>query len=424
MLAYRPARRALPLLLLLAAPGAAPAAEASAAPAAARGDGEEAVAASAALPAGDGSPAGQADPTAAVEAAPEPASAREAARSSPSPDARAARVEVVRAAPPLAAPRPPAPGAAPPAPVAPPPSPVAEPIRARREGLQIEVGGQVYVGGAADARDGWKRDVALDRARIEVRGSMPGLLTVIEADVADTKPLKDAFVRLDGPSSTRLTAGRFKPPFLERETVSSWKLPRIGRGVVDDYLVDRNELGGRRVGAVGALRPWDGAVELSAGVFQGTPNGDEKPPQDYVARAAVRLAGAIEVGAAGYRAGRSAPDAPRREAGSAFAALEAGPLAVSLEALTGRIQQGTFTAGLGLVEYTIPLGKRLRVTPMAGVEALRLRAPAQGTGSSAVAGAVLGFGEGLKLKVQGERARRPGETAPANAIAVQLATRF
>lgn len=421
MLAYRPTRRALPLLLLLSSPCAALAAEGSAAPAA-RGEREVAVATPAAVPGTDRPLAGQAD----VPAAPATsgaASAREATYSPPDAPAGTARVEVVRAAPLPAAPAP-APRSAPPAPVAPPPSPVAEPIRARREGLQIEVGGQVFVGGAADARDGWKRDVALDRARIEVRGSMPGLLTVIEADVADTKPLKDAFVRLDGPSSTRLTAGRFKPPFLERETASAWKLPRIGRGVVNDYLVDRNELGGRRVGAVGALRPWDGAVELSAGVFQGTPNGDEKPPQDYVARAAVRLAGALELGASGYRAGRSTPDVPRREAASAFAALDAGPLAVSLEGLTGHIQQGTFTAGLGLVEYTIPLGKRLRVTPMAGLEALRLRAPAQGTGSSAVAGAVLGFGEGLKLKVQGERARRPGETAPANAIAVQLATRF
>ncbi|MFY3742424.1 hypothetical protein ACOQFB_00830 [Anaeromyxobacter sp. Red801] len=406
------------MLLLLTTPGAALGVEADAAPAVAQAE-EEALAVPAA-----GSPlAGQPDPAAASAGAPGPASVREVGHPPAGAPARTARVEVVRTAPLPAAPGPP-PRTAPPAPVAPPASPVAEPIRARREGLQIEVGGQVFVGGAADARDGWKRDVALDRARIEVRGSMPGLLTVIEADVADTKPLKDAFVRLDGPSATRLTAGRFKPPFLERENVSAWKLPRIGRGVVNDYLVDRNELGGRRVGAVGAVRPWDGALEVSAGVFQGTPNGDEKPPQDYVARAAVRLAGALELGAAGYRAGRSAPDAPRREAGSAFAALDAGPLAVSLEALTGRIEQGTFTAGIGLVEYTIPVGKRLRVTPMAGVEALRLRAPAQGTGSSAVGGAVLGFGEGLKLKVQGERARRPGEKAPANAIAVQLATRF
>lgn len=411
MLADRPARRALPLLVTLLSMGSA---DSAAAAGEARAPGG-----SAGARADAGTPA-RAASSGALRPAPIPASAREPARLQTEAAVAPARVEVARAFP-LPPPSAAVPG---PGPAPAPASPLAEPIRPRREGLEIQVGGSLYVGVGADERQGWGRDLALDRARIEVRGSMPGLLTVIEADVADPRPLKDAFVRLDGPATTRLTAGRFKAPFLERETASSWRLPLVTRGVVNDYLSDRNELGGRRIGAVGEVRPWAGALELSAGVFQGTASGDEKPPQDYVARAALRVVRGVEVGAAGYQAGRSGPDASRRQAGSAFASLDAGPLALSVEAVAGRVEQGSFTAGLGLVEYTVRLGKAFRVTPVAGVEALRLRAPAAGTGSGAVAGAVLGFGQGLKLKVQGERARRPGETAPANAIAVQLATRF
>lgn len=288
--------------------------------------------------------------------------------------------------------------------------------------LEVEVHGQVFFGVSADARQNWERDIALDRARIEVRGRMRELLTVIEADVSAKKPLKDAFVRLDGPATTRLTAGQFKAPFLERETESAWSLPLVDRGLVDDYLVDRNGLGGRRLGVVGALRPLDGAVEVSGGIFQGTDTGAQHRPEDYAARVSVRPWRWLEAGTSGYRAGRA--DGPIRQAASGFLVLRLGPLAATLEALDGRISQGPFTAGLGLLELGLRLPWRLRLTPIAGLEALRLRGPAAGTGSSAVVGAVLGAGAGLKLKVQAERARRPGDTAPANAVAVELATRF
>lgn len=288
--------------------------------------------------------------------------------------------------------------------------------------LQVEVHGQVFFGVSADARQGWERDVALDRARIEVRGRLRELLTVIEADVSSKKPLKDAFVRLDGPATTRLTAGQFKAPFLERETESAWNLPLVDRGLVDDYVVDRNALGGRRLGVVGAVRPFDGALEVSGGVFQGTELGDAPRREDYVARVAARPWRWLEAGTSGYRAG--AAEGPLRHAASGFTVLRLGPLTATLEALAGRLSQGSFTAGLGLLELGLRLPWRLRLTPIAGVEALRLRGPSAGTGSSAVVGAVLGAGGGLKLKVQGERARRPGDTAPANAIAVELATRF
>lgn len=289
--------------------------------------------------------------------------------------------------------------------------------------LEIEVHGQLFFGVAADARQGWDRDVALDRARIEVRGRLPRVLTVIEADVSEARPLRDAFVRFDGPATTRLTAGQFKAPFLERENRSAWSLPLVRRGLVSDELVDRSGLGGRRVGAMGAVRPWGGALELSAGIFRGTAAIDgEQPPEDYAARVAARPWDALELGVSGYRAGTGS--GPLRQGGSGFLAVVAGPLTGSFEALAGRLAQGPFTAGIALLEYTQRLTRQLRLTPIAGFEALRLRGPLPATGTSTVLGAVLGVRGGLKLKVQWERARRPEDPAPANAIAVELATRF
>lgn len=288
--------------------------------------------------------------------------------------------------------------------------------------LEIEVHGQLFFGVTADARRGWDRDAVLDRARIEVRGRLPRVLTVIEADVSSDDPLRDAFVRFDGPATTRLTAGRFKAPFIERETRSAWSLPLVDRGMVTDELVGRSGLGGRRLGAVGEVRPWDGALEVAAGIFQGsTVTVGDQPREDYAARVAARPWGPLEVGVSGYHA--LSESGPVRQAGSGFAVVRLGPLTGTFEALAGELAQGRFTAGVGLLEYTLRLTP-LRITPVAGFEALRLRGAAPATGAGAVLGAVLGAGRGLKLKLQWERARRPEEEAPESAIALELATRF
>ena len=102
--------------------------------------------------------------------------------------------------------------------------------------------------------------------------------------------LVDAFVRLDGPGATRLTAGRFKSPFSERRLDSIWSLPVVDRGLVDHYLVKSNGLGGRRVGLAGTWRPWDGALDATTGVFLGDRNALEAGSdtgEDWAGRVAV-----------------------------------------------------------------------------------------------------------------------------------------
>jgi hypothetical protein len=289
--------------------------------------------------------------------------------------------------------------------------------------VEVELHGELFVDGVADQRSAWTRDVSIGRARIEAEARAGVLRTVIEADVVDSrKMLKDAYARLDG-KGMRLVAGRFKAPFLERELISAWKLPTVTRGLVEDYLVSRNALGGRRIGAVGVLRPWAGLLDVSAGVFQGTATAGTKVPQDYVVRAAVRATDWLTVGLSGYEAGQTADaTGPARRAADAFLHLDAGRLTASAEALTGRVDQGPFRAGVALVQYAVKLAPGTHLAPLAGAEALQLSGAR--TGAGAVLGAVLSYGRNLKVKVQGERARRPGDAAPANAVAVELATRF
>jgi hypothetical protein len=379
---------------------------------------------------------GEAPGPAAAGRAPEqaPGAASDAAEPSVIPasaPAGAARVEPVPVA---GSPRP-AVAAVPVQPLPPssPPVPPAEspaPVRGTRIDLplEVEVHGRLFAGIGADERDGWTRRLDLDSARIEIAARLPGVLTVLEADVASQTPIKDAFARIDGPFATRLQAGRFKAPFSARQLESSWKLPLVDRGLVDGYVVKDNELGGRRLGATAAVRPWKGRLEVAGGVFAGERNafGGEHRAQDLAAHVVGRPWKPLELGVTGYRAGSSEALVPVTYAASAYAQLSRGPIDAALEGFAGKVAAGDFTAATALVGWKVGAGgaRRLRVTPIAGGEVLELRGASGGVGYSATIGAVLSWAEGLKVKLQGERARRPGEDTPGNALAMQLATRF
>jgi hypothetical protein len=284
------------------------------------------------------------------------------------------------------------------------------------------------MGVAADERDDWSRELGLRQARIEVQAKLGKARTVLEADLASREPIKDAYLRLDGPFATRLTAGRFKAPFSERELTSSWKLPLVARGLVNDLVVERSALGGRRLGAAGAIRPWDGRVELAVGVFSSDADDrNDGAAEDVAARAAFRPWDALELGASAYRAGSGDALAagPRREAAAAHLRLELLGVEATLEGLAGTIAEGRFVAGTALASLTVKLlSGRLRLAPIAGAEVLELREGPGARGEAVIAGAVLSWLDGLKLKLQGERARRPGDVGPRNALAIELGTRF
>lgn len=288
--------------------------------------------------------------------------------------------------------------------------------------LEVSLGGRVYVGLDVDERTGWTRDVGLADARVTLEARLPSLLTVVEADLSSDDPLRDAFIRFEGAPWARLQAGRFKAPFSHRRLESSWTLPLVRRGLVDRYVVEGSDLGGRRLGAVGELRPLGGRVGLVAGLFSGPSATEDGPPrQDLSAAVTVRPWRQAEAGLTGYRA--SGED-ELLHATSAYLDASLGPAQVAVEGMAGRVEQGAFVAGTALLSLSYRVAKGLRVGPVIGAEGLRLREGDGGVGWAATAGAVLARAEGFKVKLEGERARRPGDEVPANAIALQLATRF
>jgi hypothetical protein len=93
--------------------------------------------------------------------------------------------------------------------------------------------------------------------------------------------------------------------------------------------------------------------------------------------------------------------------------------------MAGTLTQGKFAAVTALASVTARFrGGRLRVAPVAGAEVLELRDGSGARGHAVIGGAVLSWLDGLKVKLQGERARRPGDEAPANALAIELGTKF
>ncbi|HEX6274422.1 MAG TPA: hypothetical protein VFZ53_15375 [Polyangiaceae bacterium] len=190
----------------------------------------------------------------------------------------------------------------------------------------VEVGGRVFAR-AAFARqprivvddtgtpveedvDSLDMSVPSARLRARYRAPVKWLSAEIEADFAPDPELKDAYVRAR-PDHLLVQAGQFKVPFSAIRLESPWDLPIVDRGVVDDVLVDRFQIAGRRPGwAVGVRTKAGIRPELVVGTFQGSvlddvTTGDFDPieelaldSQSLAARATVRI-GDVALGA-GY----------------------------------------------------------------------------------------------------------------------------
>ncbi|HZI14946.1 MAG TPA: hypothetical protein VE153_31540 [Myxococcus sp.] len=292
-----------------------------------------------------------------------------------------------------------------------------------RENLRVF--GRVFARASADERQEYRRSLSIPSARVGVATSLSNLEAEVTADLADKSILKDAFVRLaDDSKRFRLYGGQFKSPFLQRTLESSWDLPIQGRGLVEDYLTETHQLGGRRLGLMGEVRLKDvWGLKLSAGLFEG--GKDEtgmRLKEDAAARLSVQPFKALTVGVSTYVA--EALDLARRHAVAADAQVQWGNLAVTGEFVTGRLPLGPFTAQLLLAQWAVPVGEEWAVQPVAGVEALQLRGDVEGTGHAMVGGVNLLLGDRFKAQFQAERALRPGDEAAGLEYSLQLATRF
>ncbi|XXF75898.1 hypothetical protein P2318_22945 [Myxococcaceae bacterium GXIMD 01537] len=292
---------------------------------------------------------------------------------------------------------------------------------------RVRVFGRVFARASADERDDYTRTLRIPSARVGVGASYRNLEAEVTADLTSKNLLKDAFVRLSSESKRfRLYGGQFKAPFMERELESTWRLPLMQRGLVNDYLVETNELGGRRFGLMGEMRlkeRWD--LRVSAGLFQGgTDAAGERLSEDASARVSVRPFKALTVGASTYLG--EVLQGTRRHAVAADVSLALGALGFTGELITGQLPLGPFNAQLALVAYTLRLGPTSdwAVQPLAGAESLRLRGEVAGQGWSAVGGVNILYTDSFKAQFQVERALRPGDAEPGLEFLLQLATRF
>ena len=289
----------------------------------------------------------------------------------------------------------------------------------------VRIFGRVFARASADEREDYARSLSVPSARVGVSTSFEHVEAEVTADLSSKTMLKDAFVRLaDGGKRLRLYAGQFKAPFLARELESTWRLPLMRRGLVDDYLTETHQLGGRRLGLMGEVRlkeTWN--LKISGGLFQGAEDefGDHTS-EDAAARVTVRPFKALTVGASSYLT--QVMEGTRQYAVAADASLHLGALALSAEAVSGRLALGPFTAQLGLASYTLPLARDLALQPIAGAEALQLRGDVAGRGWAAVGGFNLLFSDSFKAQLQAEYALRPGDESPGTEYSLQLATRF
>jgi hypothetical protein len=292
---------------------------------------------------------------------------------------------------------------------------------------RLRLFGRLYARVSADEREDYARALGIESARVGVSASLPHLEAELSAELSSKSLLKDAYVRLaDGRKRLRLYGGQFKAPFLARALESSWGLPLMRRGVVEDWLVDTQRMGGRRPGLMGELRlkeAWQ--LKVSGGVFQGAKDEEtgQRTGEDAALRASVRPHEAFTLGASTYLAEVFA--GTRRHAVAADATLRLGGLELSGEYVRGQLAQGPFTAQLALASFTLPLGEDgWALQPLAGAEALQLRGPLRARGYSWVGGLNLLLLDHFKAQLQAERALRAGDEAPGLEYSLQFATRF
>jgi hypothetical protein len=289
----------------------------------------------------------------------------------------------------------------------------------------VRVFGRVFARASADEREDYVRALSVPSARVGVSAAFKHVEAEVSADLSSKTLLKDAFVRIANESKRlRLYGGQFKAPFLARTLESTWSLPLMSRGLVEDYLTDTHQLGGRRLGLMGEVRLKEtGNLKISGGLFEGAEDDQgERTSEDAAARVSVRPFRVLTVGASSYLA--QVLEGTRRHALAADATLRLGALALSGEIATGRLALGPFTAQLGLASYTLPLSKDWAIQPVIGGEALQLRGDAAGRGWATVGGFNILFSDSFKAQLQAERALRPGDEDPGTEYSLQLATRF
>ena len=323
---------------------------------------------------------------------------------------------------------------------------------------RLEAGARVFVRdtlvGAEVAGDTtWIEDRTLDSARASL-SFRPSKRTRLDLEVelaGDQAELKDTFVRHAPLDWLDVSAGRFKRPVSFVGLTSTWKLPRIDRGLLSELRVDDRRLlfaGGRGEGVAVRLRPpLARPTELTVTVHESDLADDlglevTEGNQDLFARAEVEPVTGVAVAVAGGLIGaltRAGEPASYRHRG--FATLEArvdtAPVRLWLEAMTGTNTSvavdgalaGRFLAAQALVAPRLERVLGLRaLEPYAAIgwyDPTSRRADDRTT--ELTGGAALWISGTLRLQLEGGRRLAEGPAAvagDATIVRVQLGAAF
>ena len=289
---------------------------------------------------------------------------------------------------------------------------------------EVHVFGRVMARAGADERVAFERQLGIADARLGVKATYGFADAVVEADLSSSDMLKDAYLRLRATDRIKVYGGQFKAPFMVRELTSTWDLPLIGRGFVEQFLVDVHQLGGRRPGAMMDAKVFKG-MRVSAGLFRGARDlTGQRTGEDASARISYRPFKALTVGTSGYFA--DVFNGFDRFAAGGDATVRFGRFGLTAEALAGKVAVSRFLSQTGILTFDVPLGKtgRWLLQPAVGAEALQLRGELAGTGFGATVGLNANYEDRIRLQVQAERARRPGDETPQNELSLQVGARF
>ena len=158
---------------------------------------------------------------------------------------------------------------------------------------KLEPRARLLLGIGADEREAWARRYGVQQARLGVALRERIYRVEVEADLAESSVLNDAWIELRAAQPLRFRVGRFKEPFGLFRLESSWDLPLPERPEIAKAAEELG-FGGRDLGA--AVR-WDLAFfELRAGLFQGTGVGAEAPQETGILRLTAAPVSFLELG--------------------------------------------------------------------------------------------------------------------------------
>lgn len=259
--------------------------------------------------------------------------------------------------------------------------------------------------------EAWARRYGVRQARLGVR-LREGLFRVeLEADLAESSILNDAWIEVRATDALRFRIGRFKEPFGRFRLASAWSLPLLARPAFTDAAEELG-FGGRDLGATVA---WELLFfEIAAGAFQGTGVGAEAPQETGFLRLTATPFAFLELGTSLAR--RAVFDGGDGNAVGFDAKVQAWGFTLLAEwQEASHHGRALLERGAGvLLARRFPLDDRVWLEPAVGVE----RLDGRGDGGAAAMG--LGVGDRFVARVGARRAPRRDGDPPSTEATLQL----